>query len=52
MPECFCFFCVLSNEPQVFTVDQRTRAILERDLAFEDDAVREKAHLLAAMADM
>lgn len=38
--------------PKVFTVDQRTRAILDRDLAFEDDAVRAKTHLLAAMADM
>ena len=37
---------------KVFTVDQRTRAILDRDLAFEDDAVRAKAYLLAAMADM
>lgn len=37
---------------KVFTVDQRTRAILDRDLAFENDEVRAKAHLLAAMADM
>ncbi|CAM9227026.1 unnamed protein product [Ectocarpus sp. 4 AP-2014] len=43
---------LILGTPEVFTVDQRTRAILDRDLAFEDDEVRAKAHLLAAMADM
>ncbi|CAN0262143.1 unnamed protein product, partial [Discosporangium mesarthrocarpum] len=43
---------LLLGTPQVFTVDQRTWAILERDLSEEDEAVRTKAQLLAAMADM
>ncbi|CAM9961497.1 unnamed protein product, partial [Choristocarpus tenellus] len=43
---------LLLGTPQVFTVDQRTSAILDRDLSQEDEAIKTKAHLLAAMADM